>query len=104
MRDSQPPPSKSAERVIQYLEIIEKATSEKGFAKRYDIFKKAMNNAYASYVIKYLKGSGLVKGDDEEGYILSKSGRDLLDLSRKRRGLIGLLTRELSGDKIRRYL
>jgi Mn-dependent DtxR family transcriptional regulator len=103
MRKSSPPPSKSAERVIQYLEIIEKATNDKGFAKRYDIFKKAMNNAYADYVIKYLKNSGWVQGDDEKGYTLSKIGKDFLDLSRKRRDLIGQLTRELSGDKIRPY-
>jgi Mn-dependent DtxR family transcriptional regulator len=54
-------------------------------------------------VIKYLKDSGLVEGDDEKGYILSKYGKDFLDISRKHRGLIGLLTRELSGDKIKRY-
>jgi Mn-dependent DtxR family transcriptional regulator len=103
MRDLSPPPSRSAERIRQYLEIIEIATKERGFAKRYDIFKKAMNNAYACYVIKYLKDSGLVEGDDEKGYILSKYGKDFLDISRKHRGLIGLLTRELSGDKIKRY-
>lgn len=103
MRDLHPPPSKAAERIREYLEIIELATNQKGFAKHYDIFKRAMNNAYTDSVIKYLKDSGLIDGDDEKGYTLTKYGKDFLDLLKKHRGLIGLLTRELSGDRIRRY-
>lgn len=104
MRYSPPPPSKSLKRVIQYLEIVETATNEKGFANHYDIFKgKAMNSAYASYVIRYLKDSGFIQGDEKTGYVLSQVGKDLLYISRRHSPLLGILTQELSGDNIRRY-
>jgi predicted transcriptional regulator len=99
-----PPPSKSSERVMEYLDIVKSAQTKRGFAKRYDILKKAMNEAYTDYIIKYLKDSGLIKGDDdEERYYMTIKGEAYLYVFKKHRDLVGLFTTELSGERIKRW-
>jgi Mn-dependent DtxR family transcriptional regulator len=102
-RKAPPPPSKSAERLLGYLEIVESAQAQRGYAKRYDLFKKAMNTAYTSYVISYLKDAGFIKGDDEGGYRMTKEGEFCLEMLKKHRDLVGAFTRELAGDRIKRW-
>jgi predicted transcriptional regulator len=93
-------PSKSAERIKVYLELIESSVSEKGYAKRYDILKKTMNEGQTSRIIKYLLNNRLAR-EVEGGYALTRDGTDFLEILRKHRNLVGLLTKELSGDRIR---
>jgi Mn-dependent DtxR family transcriptional regulator len=102
-RKSSPPPSESSERVREYLEIVNSAQTKQGFAKRYDFLKKAMNEAQTERMIKYFKYNGLITGDDDKGYCLTKNGKDFLEILQKRSFLVGLLTRELSGKRIKRW-
>jgi predicted transcriptional regulator len=97
-----PPPTKSADRVKDYLEIIEKKEIEAGKAKRYDIYRRAGSEAQTDRDIKYLLETGLIIGNDEEGYKKTNKGNDLLSILKKRE-LVGILTRELSGKKIKRW-
>jgi Mn-dependent DtxR family transcriptional regulator len=98
-----PPPSRSAQRVIEYLDIVKSAQAKQGMAKRYDFVKRAMNEAQAGRMIKYLKESDFIKGNDDDGYIMTKNGEIWYEILKKHRDLVGLLTTELSGDRIRRW-
>jgi hypothetical protein len=97
-----PPPSKSAERIKDYLEQIEAFSAEKGYATHFDLVRKTMNNSQADRAIKYLLKDRFIE-EFGEGYRLTETGRTFLDLLRKHRGLVGVMTQELSGDKIRPY-
>jgi Mn-dependent DtxR family transcriptional regulator len=100
-----PPPSESANRVKEYLEIVSSAQAKQGFAKRYDFYRKAMNEAHTSHIIKYLKEDrGWIEGNDHSGYRLTKNGEDCLYVLRKHSDLIGVFTRELSGKRIKRWI
>ena len=101
-RKRKPPPTKSADRIKEYLEIIEKKEIEGAKAKRYDIYRRAGSEAQTDRVIKYLLETGLMTGNFEEGYIKTNKGNDLLSILKKRE-LVGILTRELSGKKIKRW-
>jgi Mn-dependent DtxR family transcriptional regulator len=98
-----PPPSRSAQRVIEYLDIVKSAQAKQGMAKRYDFVKRAMNEAQAGRMIKYLKESDFIEGNDDDGYRMTKNGEIWYEILKKHRGLVGLLTTELSGDRIRRW-
>ena len=102
-RKPAPPPSKSAERFKEYLEIIKKAQDKRGFAKRYDIYRRAGNEAQTDREISMLKNYFLIEGDDNAGYRLTKKGDIWLDILRKHRDLVGLLTRRLSGKRRKRW-
>jgi hypothetical protein len=97
-----PPPSKSAERIKTYLELIESGVSDRGYAKRYDILKKTMNEAQTDRIIKYLVKNRLIE-EFGEGFQLTQLGIDFLEILKKNRVLVGLLTKELSGDRIKPY-
>ena len=97
-----PPPSKSSERVKEYLEIVEKAEIEKGCASGYDFLKKAMNEAQKNRMIKYLADNRLIFEAENDKYKLTEKGKALLEIM-ERRELVGILTRELSGDRIKRW-
>jgi hypothetical protein len=97
-----PPPSKSAERIRIYLELIESSVLERGYAKRYDILRKTMNEAQTDRMIKYLMNNRLIE-EFNEGYRLIQRGIDFLEILRKHREIVGLLTKELSGDRIKSY-
>lgn len=100
-RRRKPPPTKSADRIKEYLEIIEKKEIDGKKAKRYDVYRRAGSEAQTDRVIKYLLETGLINGNDEKGYAKTGKGNDLL-LILKKRELVGILTRDLSGKKIRR--
>jgi Mn-dependent DtxR family transcriptional regulator len=103
MRKKSPPPSKSSERLREYLEIIDDFTNQKGAANHYDIFKRTPNSTYTNYIINYLTESGLVVGCDSEGYRLTEKGKELLGILKTRRELVGIMTQELKGDRIKPY-
>lgn len=95
-------PSKSADRVMEYLEIVSSAEAKQGFAKRYDFFKKALNEAYTDFIISFLKDRRLIKGDEEKGhYWLTENGKTVLALCKEHRDLVGLFTKDLSGPRLR---
>jgi predicted transcriptional regulator len=100
-RKRNPSPTKSADRIKTYLEIIEKKENEGLQAKRYDIYRRAGSEAQTDRVIKYLIETGLVIGNDKKGYTKTEKGNDLLSILEKRE-LVGILTRDLSGNKIKR--
>lgn len=102
-RKTYPPPSRSAQRVVEYLDTVKSAQARQGVAKRYDFVKKAMNEAQASRMIKYLEENDFIDGDDNRGYRMTKNGEAWYEILKKNRGLIGLLTTELSGDRIKRW-
>jgi hypothetical protein len=93
-----PLPSKSADRIKEYLEIIHKKENKNLKAKRYDIYRRAGSEAQTDRVLTYLLEKGLITGSDEEGYLKTNKGNDLLSILKKRE-LVGILTRELSGKK-----
>lgn len=101
-RNSYPPPSKSAERVLEYLEIVKSAQDKQGFAKKWDFMKKAMNESQANRMIRNFLDWRFVSEDANGRYQMTKNGEDMLEILRKRH-LVGLLTRELSGDRIKRW-
>ena len=101
-RKRKPSPTKSADRIKEYLEIIDKKEIDREKAKRYDIYRRAGSEAQTDRVIKYLLETGLILGSDEEGYIKTSKGNDLVSILKKRE-LVGILTRELSGKKIIRW-
>lgn len=94
-----PTPSKSAEKFKEYLEIIEKAQESHGFARRYDIYRRAGNEAQTDRELNLLKNYFLITGDNDAGYCLTKKGETWLEILRKHRDLVGLLTRRLSGKR-----
>jgi hypothetical protein len=103
MHRSPSQPSKSADRAMEYLEIVSSAEAKQGFATRYDIYKKALNEAYTDFVIGWLKDRRLIKEEEEVGhYRLTENGKTYLDLYRKHRDLVGLFTTDLSGPRLRR--
>jgi Mn-dependent DtxR family transcriptional regulator len=94
-----PAPSKSAERFKEYLEIIKKAQEKQGFARRQDIYRRAGNEAQTDREIRRLRNHYLIEGDNHIGYRLTKKGEIWLGVLIKHRELVGLLTKELSGDR-----
>lgn len=91
-RQRSPPPSKSAEKLTEYLEIVKTAQDKHGFAKRYDVFRRAMNEAQTTREIRHLEEDGLIEGDDNKGYRLTKRGETWLELLKEHRDLVGALT------------
>ena len=73
-RRRKPPPTKSADRIKDYLEIIDSKEIESGKAKRYDIYRRAGSEAQTDRDIKYLLETGLIVGNKKEGYIKTKKG------------------------------
>lgn len=102
-RKTYPAPSKSVQRVMEYLEIVKSAQSQRGVAKRYDFVKKAMNEAQASRMISYLEDNDFIDGNDDSGYRMTKNGEIWYEILKKNRSLVALLTTELSGDRIKRW-
>ena len=97
---SPPPPSKSSERVKEYLEMVKIAQTEKGSASGYDFYKKAMNQAQKNRMIKYLLNNHLIREINPEEYVLTDDGEAYLNIFRTRSRLVGLLTKDLHGDRI----
>ncbi|MDH5390018.1 MAG: hypothetical protein OEX10_02565 [Candidatus Bathyarchaeota archaeon] len=100
-RRRKPPPTKSADRLKEYLELISSKQEESGKAKRFDIYRRAGSEAQTDRTVNYLLEVGLIIGNDQEGYVLTRNGEDMLNILRKRE-LVGILTRDLTGKRIRR--
>jgi Mn-dependent DtxR family transcriptional regulator len=98
-----PPPTKSAERVKRYLDIIESMEKTRGRARKYDIYREAMNQPQTDRMIQFFVKNGLITGDDAEGYERTADGRMLHDMLKKHRNLVGIFTRLLSGVRIRQW-
>ena len=98
-----PPPSRAAERLKEYLEIVKAKQAEKGKAVWYDIYRRAGNQYQTNHTIEYLQNNGLISGDKEEGYVLTEKGQVWYDILRKHQDFIGVLTRELSGERRKRW-
>jgi Mn-dependent DtxR family transcriptional regulator len=98
-----PPPSRTAERLREYLDIIEPMQAKHGHALWYDIYRRAENPYQTDSTIKYLEENGLIEGNKTDGYRRTKKGESWHEILRKHRDLVGVLTRELSGDRQRRW-
>ena len=98
-----PSPSRAAERLKEYLDIFDSTKAkERGKTLRYDIYRRAGNQWQTEQMIKYLKDNGLIKGDKSEGYHKTEKGEIWHDILKKHSDLVGVLTRELSGDRRKR--
>ncbi|MFB3889960.1 MAG: hypothetical protein ACE14S_10750 [Candidatus Bathyarchaeia archaeon] len=100
-REPAPPPSKSADRLKEYLEIIKAAQEKQGYARRFDIYRRAGSEAQTDRVLRQLEDYFLVKGNKEVGYCLTEKGESWLVILRQHRDLVGVLTRKLTGDRPR---
>jgi hypothetical protein len=94
-----PPPSRAAERLLEYLEIFKTAQISRGKTLWYDVYRRAGNQYQTDQVLEYLTLNSLVIGDKEEGYALTKKGEAWYEILSKHSDLVGVLTRELSGDR-----
>ena len=97
-----PSPSRAAERLKEYLDIFDSAEEKRGRTLRYDIYRRAGNQWQTDRVIGYLEENGLIEGSKEEGYQKTEKGEVWHDILKKHSDLVGVLTRELSGDRRRR--
>ncbi len=97
---SPPLPSKSAIRVKDYLEMVEVEQTKKGSASGYDFYKKAMNQAQKKRMKDYLLNNHLIREIDHDKYILTDEGVAYLHLIRTHSRLVGLLTKDLHGERI----
>jgi Mn-dependent DtxR family transcriptional regulator len=96
-------PSRAAERLKEYLDIFDSTkVKERGKTLWYDIYRRAGNQWQTEQMIKYLKDNGLIKGDKSEGYHKTEKGEIWHDILKKHSDLVGVLTRELSGDRRKR--
>jgi hypothetical protein len=97
-----PPPSRAAERLKEYLDIFDSARAKRGKTLRYDIYRRAGNQWQTDRVISYLEENDLIMGDKEEGYQKTEKGEIWHHILKKHSDLVGVLTRELSGDRRKR--
>lgn len=102
-RTHSPPPSRAAERLKEYLDIVNSAQAQKGKAVWYDIYRRAGNQTQTDHTIKFLQDNGLIIGSKEEGYALTEKGSVWRDILRKHQDFVGVLTRELSGERKKRW-
>ena len=97
-----PPPSRAAERLLEYLEIFKASQERRGKTLWYDVYRRAGNQWQTGQVVKYLEENALINGTKEDGYSLTEKGEAWLGILKRHRDLVGVLTRELSGDRRKR--
>ncbi|MFC1803615.1 hypothetical protein ACFL0D_06580 [Thermoproteota archaeon] len=97
-----PPPSRAAERLKEYLDIFDSADEKRGRTLRYDIYRRAGNQWQTDRMIDYLEENGLIEGNKEDGYRKTEKGEKWHDILKRHSDLVGVLTRELSGDRRKR--
>jgi Mn-dependent DtxR family transcriptional regulator len=102
-KKSAPPPSRAAARLKEYLDIIESAEKQRGKALWYDIYRRAGNQYQTDHTIAYLEQNSLIRGNKEEGYVMTEKGQVWHDILKKHQDFIGVLTRELSGERKKRW-
>ena len=95
-----PPPTDSAEMLREYLSIIDTKQKQGGRAKRFDIYRRAGSEPQTDRIIKYLLNNRLIEGNKDEGYVKTKRGEDMYEILKKRE-LVGMLTRDLQGNRLR---
>ncbi len=99
--------SPSAKRIMEYLEIVRSAQKERGYAKRFDFYKKALAGGYTDKMISKLVTFALIREEvvnltekEEKRYYLTKRGEDYLEVYRLFPEVV-LLYNFFSGDKLR---
>lgn len=97
-----PPPSRAASRLKEYLDIFDTTQAARGKTLWYDIYRRAGNQWQTSQVIKYLEENDLINGNKKEGFHKTKKGEVWHNILKKHSDLVGVLTRELSGDRRKR--
>jgi Mn-dependent DtxR family transcriptional regulator len=97
-----PSPSRAAERLKEYLDIFDVAHAKRGKTLRHDIYRRAGTQWQTDRMIDYLEENGLIKGDKTKGYQKTEKGEIWHDILKKHSDLIGVLTKELSGDRRKR--
>ena len=97
-----PRPSRAAERLKEYLDIFDSTMVERGKTLWYDIYRRAGNQWQTEQMIKYLKENGLIEGDKSEGFYLTEKGKIWHEILKKHSDLVGVLTKELSGNRRKR--
>ena len=97
-----PSPSRAAERLKEYLDLFDVAHAKRGKTIRYDIYRRAGNQWQTDHMIEYLKENGLIKGDKTMGYHKTEKGEIWHDILKKHSDLVGVLTKELSGNRRKR--
>jgi Mn-dependent DtxR family transcriptional regulator len=98
-----PSPSRAAERLKEYLDIFDSIKAkERGKTLWYDIYRRAGNQWQTERMINYLKENALIEGDKSEGYQKTEKGETWHDILKTHSDLVGVLTRELSGDRRKR--
>ena len=97
-----PSPSKAALRLKEYLDLFDVAHAKRGKTLRYDIYRRAGTQWQTDRMIEYLKENGLIKGNKKQGYNKTEKGEIWHDILKKHSDLIGVLTKELSGDRRKR--
>jgi len=102
-RSSSPPPSRAAARLKEYLDIIETSQVQKGKALWYDVYRRAGNQYQTDHTIEFLLENDLISGNKEDGYVMTGKGHDWHEILKKHQDFIGVLTRELSGERKKRW-
>lgn len=97
-----PSPSKAAKRLKEYLDIFDVGYAKRGKTLRYDIYRRAGTQWQTDRMIEYLEKNGLIKGDKTKGYHKTEKGEIWHDILKKHSDLVGVLTKELSGDRQKR--
>jgi len=98
-----PPPSRAAERLKEYLDIFDSAQEKRGKTLWYDIYRRAGNRYQTDSVLEYLKENGLIEGNKTDGYRKTEKGETWHSILIRHRDLVGVLTRELSGQRLRKW-
>jgi len=94
-----PSPSRAAERLKEYLDIFDKTRAKRGKTLRYDIYRRAGTQWQTDRVIKYLEENKLIRGSKSKGYYKTEKGEIWHEILKKHSDLVGVLTKELSGDR-----
>lgn len=97
-----PSPSRAAERLKEYLGIFDSTQAKRGKTLWYDIYRRAGNQWQTNQMIKYLEANGLIDGNKTDGYKKTEKGEIWHSILKKHSDLVGVLTKELSGDRRKR--
>ena len=92
---------------MEYLEIVNSAQEKRGYAKRFDFYKKALAGWYTDQLISKLLTFALIREEvvnlgekEEKRYYLTKRGEDYLKVYRLFPE-VAILYNFFSGDKLR---
>jgi Mn-dependent DtxR family transcriptional regulator len=103
LRRRAPPPTKSAEMIKEYLDIINAKQAQHGKAQRYDIYRRAGSEAQTDRIIKQLMVWGVIKGNKQGGYTKTEAGERMHEILCRHGDLVGIFTQQLKGRRIGRW-